>query len=498
MNDECDNKKGDYEGGACTGEIASEEVPASGRHGMDLTKGPIFRTLIVFSLPIVLQFSIQPLFGFMDSIFIARIDPKAFAAVTNAGLLQMLVIMLAAGLANGVNSYISRLVGAGDLEEADNAANHAIMLMLVFSLGALALGLPFDREFFRALNVEEELMPRAHQYVKIILIGNVTIMFTLVGANILRGEGNSVVPLIIASLSLALNLVLDPLLIFGADDEVFGLSIGYFGMDVSGAALATVISRGLGCALLIGYLLRGKSVWTFSFKNFKFNPTHFVEILRVGFPMLLVNFTAWTKNIVFFRLLNKEPDAMVAMGMGMRLDMVAVLPMIGLMLGVLSMVGQNYGAGDIGRARRSAWAGVSIVAGFSALVYVLLLIFPSEFVSLFNKTGDPHIQELGENYIFIVGPTYLFVGAAFVLNGAFQGLGKGFPPLVITGTRFLLVAIPLALILYPLMGANGAWIAVASAHIVGGVFAFIWVMIEFRRRERMAQESGLTSGTSPE
>lgn len=449
---------------------------------MDLTKGSVPKVLFVFSLPIVLQMSIQPLFGVVDRIFIGQIGPDAFNAVTNAAVLQMLVILLAAGLANGVASYVARLVGKGDYAEADNAANHAMIIMLVFSALCIGVFYPFDRVFFRILGTRPEYMERAHDFTKVIILGNVTIMFTIIGSNILRAEGDSKTPLIIAVLSVGLNLVLAPLFIFSRDESVFGMNIGWLGLDVMGGALATVVARGLGCAILIWYLIRSKSIWSFSLKNFHWHPAHIIEILRVGLPMLLVNLTSWVASIIFLRVLNPYPAAVVAWGMGTQFDMLAILPMIGLMLGVVAMVGQNYGAGSIERAAQSAWVGGLYAAGFAVLIALAFMGFPDFWISLFNKGDDPEIRRLGIDYIHIVSLTYPFVAQLFVLGGAFQGLGKGTPPLVVTVVRFLFVSVPLVLILPPVIGPQGAWYAAAASHLVGGILAIAWIWWEFRKR----------------
>lgn len=451
---------------------------------MDLTTGNIARVLIIFSLPIVLQFSLQPLYGVIDRIFIAQLGHEAFKAVINASVIQALVIMLSAGLANGVTSYVARLVGRGELAEADNAATHAMIIMVIFSALFILVFYPFEGQFLRMLGVTPELMGRAHDFIKVITLGNVTIMFTLVGSNVLRGEGDSRTPLIISVVTVVINLVIAPLLIFGPGDELFGLKLGWLGLDVMGGSLATVISRGLGCLMLIGYLLTGRSVWTFTLKNFRWCPRHMVEILRVGLPMLFVNLSSWIASLVFLRVLNPHHGAVEAFGMGTQLDMLAVLPMIGLMLGVVAMVGQNYGAGNINRARRSAWTGALYAVVFSGLMGAVFIIFPDFFVSLFNKEGDPGIRMLSLRYIYIVGPSYLFVALVFVLGGAFQGLGKGMPPLVMTVTRFIVISIPIAVVLTRIIGPTGAWIAAAASHVAGGLIAVVWMSIEFRRRER--------------
>lgn len=453
------------------------------RGGMDLTTGSITRTLLIFSLPIVAQMSIQPLFGVIDRLFVAQLGADAFNAVVNAAAFQILVIMLAAGLANGVTSYVSRLVGKGELAEADNAAQHAIILMLIFSALIIALFYAFERPFFEMLGLRPDLFPRAHSFINVIILGNVTIMFTLVGANILRGEGNSMTPLLIAVVTVLINLFIAPPLIFGPGEELFGLEVGWLGLDVFGGGLATVISRGAGCVMLVVYLLLGRSVWTFSLKNFHWKPVHMIEILRVGLPMLLVNLSAWLASLVLLRVLNQFPGAVVAYGMGTQFDMLAILPIIGLMLGVISMVGQNYGAGNMDRARRSAWVGGACAAVFSLAMGLLYMAFPGFWVSLFNKEGDPTITSLGVSYIRIVGLTYPLVAQVFVLGGAFQGLGKGMPPLIMTVVRFIFVAIPLVLILTPLAGPTGAWWAVAASHAIGGVIAVVWLAIEFRKRK---------------
>lgn len=455
---------------------------------MDLTQGPVARSLIVFSIPIIAQMSIQPLFALIDRIFIAQLGPEKFNAVVNAAVLQMLVIMLSAGLANGVTSYVARLVGRGELGEADNAAQHSLLLMLILSGLFIAVFYPLHADFFRLLNMDEAYQGPAHDYIKVIILGNLTIMFSLIGANILRGEGDSKTPFWLALISVLVTLVLAPPLIFARDQEVFGLSIGWLGWGVFGGALAIVIGRGVGCLLLIGHLLRGKSVWTFSFKNFRWRPRHIIEILRVGFPMLLVNLSAWLASLVFLRVLNENPAAVVAFGMGAQLDMLAILPMIGLMLGVVAMVGQNYGSGNLDRAERASWIGALYAAVFCAGMGAVFMLFPDFWIGLFNKEPEPElaglINRLGRNYIFIVSLTYALVAQVFVLGGAFQGLGKGLPPLIITAIRFLLVAIPLVLLLPRWFGPTGAWLAIAVSHAVGGVISIVWMKIEFRGRRQ--------------
>ena len=451
---------------------------------MDLTSGSLGRTLIVFSLPIVAQMSIQPLYGIVDRIFIGHLGPDAFNAVTNAGVLMMMVINLSAGLANGVTSYVARLVGKGDYQEADNAAVHAMIIMLVFSALFILVFYPFDRAFFRMLGMQPGPLALAHDFIKIIVLGNLVIMFSLVGANVLRGEGDSRTPLIIAVASVLINVVIAPPLIFGPDDALFGLKLGYFGLGVKGGSLATVIARGIGCLLLVGYLLRGRNVWTFTLKNFHFNPRHLVEILRVGLPMLLVNFTSTLAALVFLRVLNADPLAVVAYGIGTQLDMLSILPMIGLTVGMVAIVGQNLGAGKLERARRAAWLGGLYAAAFSGAMGLLAILFPHFWVSLFDPTHNPEIQALSIRYIYIVAPSYAFVAQVFVLGGAFQGLGKGMPPLTITVTRFIVVAIPLVLILAPAIGPTGAFIASTASHVVGGVMAIVWLALLFRKIKR--------------
>jgi putative MATE family efflux protein len=454
---------------------------------MDLTTGPIARTLILFCLPIVAQMSLQPLYGIIDRMFIGHLGPDSLNAVTNAGAVMMLVISLSAGLANGATSYVARLVGRGQPEEADNAAAHALIIMLGFSALFIAVFFPFDRVIFRLLGMSDPaIIEQAHRFIRIIVLGNLTIMFTLVGANILRGEGDSVPPFIIASATVLINLVLAPPLIFAPEDQFFGMHLGWLGLGIEGGALATVIGRGLGCVALVIYIRRGHNVWTLTFKNFHWHPPHLVEVLRVGLPMLLVNLVSWLSTLVFLRVLNPHPAAVVAFGIGSQLDMLAVMPAIGLTVAVVAMVGMNYGAGRLDRARRTALYGGLLAAAFAGGLGLLATVFPHFWIGLFNPGGEPEIIDLGVKYIYIVGFTYAFVAQAFVLGGAFQGLGKGLPPLTITVTRFILVSIPLVLILPHYLGPIGAWIAAAASHVVGGLMAITWLILEFRKRKRTA------------
>jgi Na+-driven multidrug efflux pump len=210
--------------------------------------------------------------------------------------------------------------------------------------------------------------------------------------------------------------------------------------------------------------------------------------------MLLVNLVGTLAALVFLRVLNSYPLAVVAYGIGVQLDMVAVMPMIGLTVGMVAMVGQNFGAGRLDRARRAAWLGGVYAAIFSGAMGIVAIIFPDFWVALFDPTHNPEIRKLSIEYIYIVGLTYAFVAQVFVLGGAFQGLGKGMPSLTITITRFVVVAIPLALILSAAMGPVGAFIAAAASHMVGGIMAIVWLAIEFRRIKRQRLLTPSTGG----
>jgi len=450
--------------------------------GQDLTQGPIARTLIRFAFPIVLQMSIQPLYGTIDSIFIGHISKQAMASVTLANSLVFLTIALSAALGAGSTSYIARLIGAGRREEAENAAHHSLLLMAV-ATGLIVLAFaPLADRFFRLLGADPAVLPLSLGYARPLLYGSIFILFNMMGAGILRAEGNSRTPLTIAIVTVLTNLALAPPLIFARGQEVvWGLKLGYFGLGVFGAAMATLLARVMGCVMLLLYIGQGRSVWTLSLKNFHWHPRHFLEILRVGAPQMAVHLTAVTVVMVYLRVLNRfGVEAVAVYGVGAQLDGLAILPMFGLMIGMIGMVGQNLGAGRLDRVKRAVWVACLITAVFTGVMGAIFILFPKFWVGMFNQ--DPQILDLGRNYLHIVSFTYIPVGIAFVLGGAFQGMGKGMPWLWITLIRFLGVSIPLALILSPSLGPLGAWIGIASAHVAAGILAVIWILHEFRQR----------------
>ena len=458
------------------------EAGAARWAGQDLTQGPIARTLLRFSLPIVLQMSIQPLYGTIDSIFIGHISKQAMAGVTLAGTLVFLTIALSAALGSGSTSYIARLIGAGQRQEADNAAHHSILLMLaITALVVLALT-PHAGRFFKLLGAAPVILPFALRYSWPLLYGSVFILFNMMGAAILRAEGNSRTPLFIAIVTVLANLALAPPLIFArAQPVIWGLQIGYFGLGVFGAALATLLARVLGCVMLLLYIGQGRSVWSLSWKNFHWHPRHFVEILRVGAPQMIVHLTGFTVALTYMRVLNRfGVDAVAVFGVGAQLDALAILPMFGLMIGMIGMVGQNLGAGRLDRVKRAVWVASLITAAFTGVMGAIFILLPQFWIGMFNR--DPQILELGRLYLRIVSFTYVPVGVAYVLGGAFQGLGKGMPWLWITLIRFLGVSIPLALILSPYLGPLGAWIGIASAHVAAGILSTLWILREFRKQ----------------
>ena len=458
------------------------EANAARWAGQDLTQGPIARTLLWFSLPIVLQMSIQPLYGTIDSIFIGHVSKQSMAAVTLANSLVFLTIALSAALGSGSTSYIARLIGAGQHEEADNAAHHSILLMIL-ATGLIVLSLaPQAARILRLLGADPAILPLSLHYALPLLYGSIFILFNMMGAGILRAEGNSRTPLTIAIVTVLTNLVLAPPLIFARGQEViWGLKIGFFGLGIFGAALATLLARVMGCFMLLQFIGRGRSVWSLSWKNFRWHPRHFLEILRVGAPQMVVLLTSAAVSMTYMRVLTRfGVEAVAVYGVGAQLDGLAILPMFGLMIGMIGMVGQNLGAGRLDRVKRAAWVACLLTALFTGLMGAVFILFPKFWIGMFNQ--DPKILELGRNYLHIVSFTYIPVGVAFVLGGTFQGLGKGMPWLWITLVRFLGVSIPLALILSPHLGPLGAWIGIASAHVAAGILSVFWIWLEFRQR----------------
>jgi putative MATE family efflux protein len=289
----------------------------------------------------------------------------------------------------------------------------------------------------------------------------------LAAISVLRGLGDMKIPMIGMVSATVLNIILDPLLIFG---------IGPFPrLEIDGAALATVISRFIAVVIMMYFIFSPITKISIKPRHFKFRKFFVKEILRVGVPsslnqsMMSLAIMIITRIVAFF-----GPIAIAAYGIGFRIESLVILPILGIATAVITMVGQNVGANKFERAEKTVWAASKLALIFVFLIALLLFIFPKFWFSIFSDNAE--LIGYGVNLLRILSPAYLFVGVAIIIASAFQGAGFAVPALVMTAVRLYIISIPLALLFAFVFGfgLNGVWIGSALSIIISTIISIIW------------------------
>lgn len=439
----------------------------------DILGGSIPRTLLALAWPMILSMSFHTGFNVIDTIFVGMLGGVALTAISMTFPVVLFLIALSSGVSIGTTSLVARLMGAKDTDKASNAALQGLLLGFVMMLIIMVIGTAFSGNIFRSMGADEQVLPLVRSYMHIFFIGIGSMVITFIANGILRGTGDMLTPMKAMMLGTAINIVLDPILIFGVGPVP--------AMGIAGAAIATVIARTIGGSYAILHLLLGRADVVFHHLPVKWDFPIIKSILNVGIPTSLNHISMSLSLFIFVNLLStygNEPIA--AFGVGNRLDLVAFLPIIGVSQAVITMVGQNTGARQFHRVRRATVIGAYIGALIMGSIGVVYFLLPQTMVSVFTQNAS--IIHFGSQYLRIMALSYAFLAVCMVYGGAFQGMGKAVPALIITLLRVALFSIPLALFLSLIMGwaVLGLFWGMTLANIMAAVISVLWFRTKMR------------------
>ena len=431
----------------------------------DLTKGSISKNILSLALPMMAAFLLNTGFNIVDTIFVGRLSPLALAAISVTFPVVFVMIALASGVGIGVTSLIARLLGAKRKREAEITAEHGLLLGVVLALVFTVSGLTFSRPLFILIGATPEMMALVLEYIRIIFGGSFFMFLAFVSNSILRGEGDTKTPMKIMMLGTVINIILDPLLIFG---------IGPFPrLEMAGAALATVIARSISAVFVVSHLLRGSAHIKLDFRHFKYEFAIIKSIFLIGIPASLSHAVMSLGTFFLVRITSFfGPFAIAAYGLATRLGMVAFLPAVGMSTAVTTIVGHNVGAGNFRRAQKTTWIAILMAMVFMEAIGIIFFLFPAFWVGIFNKNA--HIVAYGSSYFRVVSLLYMLSGVSIIISAAFQGAGRGYPSLVLTTLRLFVLAVPLAYFLSKIYGVTGIWYGIAISMIVSAIVSAIW------------------------
>ncbi len=427
-----------------------------------MTSGKISKSVWILAWPMVIGNLLQNLFNIVDMIFVGRLGPNAIAAVAMSGIYMMVVWTFLAGVSMGTGAMVSRFYGAGDEEHTIDVIYQSLFLGVVIAVLLAVLGLFFAEPSLRLLGAAPDVVKLGVPYLKIVFLGSFTlILFFLVGS-ILRAIGDALTPMKVWSLATILNIILDPLLIFG---------IGPFPkMGVIGAATATITGQGIGMVISLWILFAGKSFIRVRLSGFHLHFDYIWRIIRIAIPGSVQGGVRSLAGLILMRIVAAYGTiAVAAYGIGLRVMLIVMMPGWALGSAAATLVGQNLGAGKPERAEKSAWISAGYYVLFVVVVGIFFVLFPEPVIRLFN--ADPKVVATGVRYLRITAITYPFLALGITMGMAQSGAGDTTSPMVVIALAMLGIQIPLAIYLPHLghLNTDGIWLAIAIALTIQGI-----------------------------
>lgn len=433
----------------------------------EFTSGSIRRAVFMLSIPMILEMLMESIFAIVDIMYVSQVSVNAVATIGLTESVITLVYAVAIGLSMAATAVVARRVGETDIKGASTAAVQVIFLGVFVAAIISAIGIIYPKEILNLMGAEPDLITEGYGYTQVLLGGNVTIMLLFLINAIFRGAGNASVAMWTLILSNGLNIILDPIFIFG-----FGPIPAY---GVEGAAIATTIGRGTAVLFQLGILFFGYSKIKIAIKDLVLQASVMLNLIKVslgGIGQFLIGTSSW----VFLMRIMSEFGSEVLAGytIAIRVMMFTLMPAWGMSNAAATLVGQNLGAQKPERAEQSVWKTGKYSAIFMGFVSVIYLVFAPQIILLFNATPD--VVKYGSLCLRVIAAGYIFYGYGMVVINAFNGAGDTKTPTYINFVCFWLLQLPFAYLMALTLdfGPAGVFWAITLAEVLIAIIAIIW------------------------
>jgi putative MATE family efflux protein len=436
-----------------------------GEEELDLTSGGIAWPLFFLSLPIVITNVLQTAYNLADTFWLGQFSTNALAAISFSFPLVFLLIALGMGLSVAGSVLVAQNTGAGDPEQAQYAASQTIGFTLLFSAALGAVGYFLVGDVLALFGAEPRTLELATGYMQVISLGLPLMFGFFVFVSLMRGAGDTITPMLVMFGTVVVNVVLDPFLIFGW--WVFPE------LGMTGAAVATIFSRGLATVAGLGIMLRGNRGIAITPADMVPNPEYGKRIVEIGAPASFEGTgRALSVNAMLVIIGAFSTTVVAAYGIGVRVFSVIFLPAIAVAQGVETMTGQNIGADEVGRARRTnVFAAKAMFLGLTGLGAVIWLFAPA-IADVF--TDDAAVVAEAARFVRYVTLTFGFIGIMRVFTGGFRGVGQTMVAAAISILMLAVVRLPLAWFAADAYGPPGVWATFAVSNVSGAIIAYAW------------------------
>ena len=424
---------------------------------------PVLSLLISMSVPMMLSMLIQSLYNIVDSIYVSRLGTDALTAVSLAYPLQNAIVSVGVGIGVGISSAISIYLGKGDQEGADRSATIGIMLTVFHCILFILAGIFITKPFLSLFTENPAILQDACDYTYIVLCLSFGSLLQIAFEKIFQGIGQMKITMYLLSAGCVINIILDPILIFGL--------LGFPALGVAGAAIATVIGQISAFLLYVAVYLRKSYAVHIRLKHLKFDKKIIGQIYGVGIPSSIMMLLPSVLISILTSILAAISDVYVAvLGVYFKLQTFIYMPANGIVQGMRPIIGYNFGAGMTGRVRTAIRYSLACTAVLMLVGTALSLLIPGPIFSLFD--ADAQLMDAGIKALRIICLGFLVSTVGVIYSGTFEALGNGRNSLIISLLRQFAVTIPLSLVLSRFWGATGVWVSFPAGELCACLTAF--------------------------
>ncbi len=419
---------------------------------------PIEKLLLSMSLPMMISMLVQALYNIVDSIFVSRINEYALRAVSLAFPIQSLMIAVSVGTAVGINAFLSRTLGEKDFEKANTIAVNGIFIELASYVVFAFIGIFASRPFFASQTAIAQVREYGIVYLTICCTAGIGIFMQVVFERLLQSTGRAFHAMVTQGVGAVINLVLDPILIFG-----------YFGMPamgVAGAAVATVAGQIVAAVLAIVFNLKFNKDIRLSFRGFRPSGELIGNIYKVGVPSIIMQSIGSVMTYGMNLILEAFGAAQTVFGIYFKLQSFIFMPVFGLNNGMVPIIAYNFGAGSRERVVKTMKSSIGYAVCIMLVGLAAMELFPAQLIGLFDEEATSELLVIGVPALRTICLSFCFAGYCIVVGSVFQALGNGVYSMLVSIARQLCVLLPVAW-LFSLSGdVNLIWWAFPIAELV--------------------------------
>ncbi len=433
---------------------------------------PIPKLLITMSLPMVISMLVQAMYNIVDSIFVSKLSEEALTAVSLAFPIQNLMIAVGAGTGVGINALLSRSLGEKHFEQANLAARNGLFLGMISSIVIAVLGGSCAHIFFLAQTSEPIIVRYGTQYMQIVTIISCGIFMQITLERLLQATGKTFYTMIMQGTGAIINIIMDPILIFGL--------FGFPRLEVAGAALATVFGQIVAVILGVFYNCKYNQEININMRHFRPNGRIIGEIYKVGVPSIIMQSIGSVMVFGFNKiLLMFNTTATAVFGVYFKLQSFIFMPVFGLNNGMIPIVAYNYGARNRKRVLETLKLSVVISVCIMIVGLGIFQFFPQTLLAFFDASEK--MIEIGVPALRTISLSFILAGFGIIISSSFQALGNGVYSLIISVARQLVVLLPAAYILANSFGLTAVWYSFPIAELMSAFLCFLL----FKRINRM-------------